>query len=255
MKVRGAPFPTLIARPSMLIRCPTCASGYDLDPEMLPAGRILRCAHCRDAWTHGSSDRAATVLPPAGPEIVAEARFTRRPSVLQETVSSPPRRQPAARRRLSQNITASLTAAAMLGLGMAAVAGKASLVAAFPPSEAVFATLGLPVNLKGLGIADIRSTVMTGDGAPTLTLEGHITNLRSEAMPVPALRIAVRDKNRRELYYWTSPAPKAQLAVGETVTFRSRLSAPPTDGQDLAVSFAEPRAGVRRVAEVMPGDR
>ena len=40
----------------MLIRCPTCASGYDLDPEMLPVGRILRCAHCRDAWAHGSPD-------------------------------------------------------------------------------------------------------------------------------------------------------------------------------------------------------
>ena len=94
-----------------------------------------------------------------------------------------------------------------------------------------------------------------GEGPSTLTLEGRITNLRADATAVPALRIAVRDKSRRELYYWTAPAPKAQLAAGETVLFRSRLSTPPRGGQDLAVSFAEPLPERRRVAEVMPGDR
>ena len=240
----------------MLIRCPTCASGYDLDPEMLPVGRILRCAHCRDAWTHGSPGEAAPLPQPVGPEIVTEAQFTRRPAatpVRPALRRSQPRQT--TRARPVRGFSASLLAVVLMGSGMAAVAGKAGLVAAFPPSEAVFATLGLPVNLKGLGIADIRSTVVSGDGPPTLTLEGRITNLRPEPMPVPPLRIAVRDKNHRELYYWTSPAPKAQLAVGETVSFHSRLSAPPADGQDLAVSFAQPSAGARRVAEVMPGDR
>ncbi|MGI3903682.1 MAG: zinc-ribbon domain-containing protein [Janthinobacterium lividum] len=267
MKVREALFPTLNARRSMLIRCPTCASGYDLDPEMLTAGRILRCAHCREAWSHDPLERTAPSLPSVGPEIVTEARFLRPPTAEPALMTRRPRPEPTLRRQStprheptpaqprSHGLVVSLLAVAIVGSGMAAVAGKASLVAAFPPSEAVFSTLGLPVNLKGLGIADIRSTVVSGDGPPTLTLEGRITNLRPDAMPVPALRIAVRDKNSRELYYWTSPAPKAQLAAGETVLFHSRLAAPPADGQDLAVSFAEPSSGRRRVAEVMPGDR
>ncbi len=241
----------------MLIRCPTCASGYELAPELLTEGRVLRCAHCRDAWVPDAG-RDAAPSPPAGPEIVAEARFHRR-------AGPPPVPARAARLRFpvrfrfpaawAANLAASALAVALVGGGMAAVAGKARLVAAFPPSEAVFAALGLPVNLDGLRLGEIRSTVETGDGGATLTLEGHITNLRSDATPVPMLRIAVRDKSRRELYYWTAPAPKAQLAVGETVLFRNRLSAPPRDGQDLAVSFAEPTAGRRRVAEVLPGDR
>lgn len=238
----------------MLIRCPTCASGYELAPELLTEGRILRCAHCRDAWVHGPATAASTA--PDGPEIVTEARFTRRPGPTAKRESRPVRSLSAMLSwRPSAGLAAGVVAAAILGGGMAALGGKARVVAAFPPSEAVFAALGLPVNLSGLSLGEIRSTVVTGDGPPTLTLEGHITNLRSDPTSVPALRIAVRDKSRRELYYWTAPAPKAQLAVGETVLFRSRLTAPPRDGQDLAVSFAEPTSGPRRLAEVLPGDR
>ena len=233
----------------MLIRCPTCASGYDLAPDMLDDGRVLRCAYCRDAWVHQAGSAAHD-----GPEINGEARSSR----WRDIAKAPPQGRRLVRRpplRLPAGAVAAVCAAAMLTGGIAAVAAKARVVAAFPPSEAVFATLGLPVNLAGLSLGDLRSTVTSGDGPPTLTLEGHITNLRSAPLAVPALRIAVRDKSRRELYYWTAPAPKAQLASGETVVFRSRLSAPPRDGQDLAVSFAEPAPVRRRVAQLMPGDR
>ena len=234
----------------MLIRCPTCASGYDLAPDLLDDGRVLRCAHCRDAWVHQAGSAAHD-----GPEITTQARSSRWRMEVAEPEQKrrrPDRRPPL---RLPASAVAAVCAAAMLSGGIAAVAAKARVVAAFPPSEAVFATLGLPVNLAGLSLGDLRSTVNSGDGPPTLTLEGRITNLRSAPMAVPALRIAVRDNSRRELYYWTAPAPKAQLASGETVAFRSRLSAPPRDGQDLAVSFADPARERRRVAEVMPGDR
>lgn len=240
----------------MLIRCPTCASGYDLAPEMLCDGRVLRCAHCRDAWVHQAGTAAHD-----GPEITAEARSSRLQN--NAAAASPAKRRPSLRRptfrlptvHLPARAAPAVFAAVLLGGGLAAVAAKARVVAAFPPSEAVFATLGLPVNLSGLGLVDLRSTVESGDGSPTLTLEGQIANLRSSPTAVPRLRIAVRDKSRRELYYWTAPAPKAELASGERVVFRSRLSAPPRDGQDVVVSFAEPAPERRHVAEVMPGDR
>ena len=242
----------------MLIRCPTCASGYELAPDMLCDGRILRCAHCRDAWVHRAGPTAH-----AGPEIVAQASASRWRSD-EETPDPAPRRRFRMRKPGFASVPrptvrlrsgAAVLVAALLGGGLAAVAGKAGMVAAFPPAEAVFATLGVPVNLSGLSLGELRSTVESGDGLAILTLEGHITNLRSGPMPVPPLRIAVRDRSRRELYYWTAPAPKAQLASGETVLFRSRLTAPPRDGQDLAVSFADPAPERRRVAEAMPGDR
>lgn len=242
----------------MLIRCPTCASGYQLDPAMLGDGRILRCAHCRDAWVHRSGPDAHD-----GPEIVAEASAAR---CAAEEPSRPGRRRlaPWPPRALPSRLiswrppdgTAAAAVAAALLLGsLATVAGKAGVVARFPPSAAVFAAMGLPVNLSGLALGDVRSVVASGENPQTLTLEGRITNLRPDATPVPALRIAVRDRDGRELYHWIAPAPKGQLAVGETITFRSRLTAPPRDGQELAVSFAGPGTERRRVAEMMPSDR
>ena len=257
----------------MLIRCPTCASGYELDADLLTEGRILRCAHCRDAWAHSARLLDAWVAQPQdrfqrpdGKDLVTDARSGR------ETAAP----APASRRSLGAAIVQSIAAMrgadtlrqhatafasatlvlAAVGGGMAAVAAKEHVVAAFPPSAAVFATLGLPVNLRGLALGEIRSTVETGAGTSTLTLEGHITNLRPESSAVPPLRIAVRDSSQRELYYWTVPAPKPRLDVGETVLFRSRLSAPPRDGQNLVVSFAEALAPARNhVAEAVAGDR
>ena len=257
----------------MLIRCPTCASGYELDADLLTEGRILRCAHCRDAWAHSARLVDAWAAQPQdrfqqadGKELVTEVRSGRGAATPAEashrSLGAAIMRSIAAMRaadRLRQHATMLSSATLLLaavGGGMAAVAAKEHVVAAFPPSAAVFATLGLPVNLRGLALGEIRSTVETGPGASTLTLEGHITNMRPESSDVPPLRIAVRDSSQRELYYWTVPAPKPRLDVGETVLFRSRLSAPPRDGQDLVVSFAEALAPARNhVAEAVAGDR
>lgn len=241
----------------MLIRCPTCASAYDLAPELLPAGRTLRCAHCRDAWVHtvGAAEAPAGRSWPDGPEIVTEAHFFRQGDVPAAPPAAPRARVPHFWPRPSAGAAAGLVLAMLLGSSWAAVAGRARLVAAFPPSEAVFAVLGLPVNLRGLTLVAVRSTVEAADSRAVLTLQGRITNLRAASTAVPALRIAVRDKARRELYHWTMAAPKAQLTAGETVLFQSRLAFPPADGHDLAVSFADTAAEPRRVAELLPGDR
>ena len=256
----------------MLIRCPTCASGYELDADLLTEGRILRCAHCRDAWAHSArllDVWAATpqhrLANPDRKELVTEARSGRgvgkpaapsRRSLGSVLVRLTGSRVAGPLRRHAAAIASATLLLGAIGGGMAAVAAKEHVVAAFPPSAAVFATLGLPVNLRGLALGEIRSTVETGAGASTLTLEGHITNMRPESSAVPPIRIAVRDSSQRELYYWTVPAPKPRLDVGETVLFRSRLSAPPRDGQDLVVSFAEALAPARNhVAEALAGDR
>lgn len=245
----------------MLIRCPTCASRYDLAPELVPEGRILRCAHCRDAWTHSTPDlRGAGCAPEAravevragaeGPVILAETRF-HRPA---PAATRPPVR---ARRRSVRTRTAGLAASlatvALLGGAVGAVAAKSTVVSVFPPSAAVFAVLGVPVNLRGLRLEEVRSAVSAGDGPPTLTLDGRIANVRPGPTSVPSLRIAVRDRDGRELFHWTAPAPKAELAAGETVLFHSRLAAPPADGTDLAISFADVPAKGPRLAEAPRG--
>ena len=108
-----------------------------------------------------------------------------------------------------------------------------------PAAGALYAAVGLPVNPDGLALRDVRSGLVADGGKTVLMLEGTISNLRGADTPVPALAVVVRDADRTPLYAWTAPAPKATLAKGETVAFRSRLAAPPASGRDVRVTFAD----------------
>lgn len=234
----------------MPIRCPTCLSVYDPPPELLAGqGSILRCAHCRHSLAVVDNNRAeqpfvSRMQRHDGPEIVAEARSARPVPVPPSLRPSPRRLRASAKPHPSRS--AAIIVLAVLGIlasAMAAVARKDLVVRFYPPSAGLFEAVGLPVNLRGLAFADMHGTVTAQGSRPVLTLQGKISNLRGVTTAIPALRIAVRDKAHNELYSWTAPAPKPRLGAGETVVFRSRLAAPPADGQDLVVSFAE-NAGV-----------
>ena len=218
----------------MLIRCPTCSCGTELalDASGGP-GRVPRCSRCHEGWT--LPDDAAA------PEIVAEARSGRRASA--SPIRLAPVRKAAPRQALRRMVAGASGVALVLGsvsAGMAAIAFKEGVVRLLPRSAGLFAAIGLPVNLRGLSIADVHGTLApdasrTGD---VLTLEGRISNMRRAANTVPYLRVAIRDKSRTELYSWLVPPPKPRLARGETVVFHARLASPPPDGQDIVVRFA-----------------
>ena len=225
-------------RPAMLIRCPTCCSSYDLPPEILGGpGRILRCAECRESWTLAEGYDAT--------EIVAEARSARRFPPPRPTACAIRRRGPPGFvRRVATGALRTGLVLLPVAAGMAGIAFKDRVVRLVPQSAALFQRIGLPVNLRGLALAEVHGTLGSEPGgtAPVLLLEGRISNLRHATTRVPELRIAVRDKARNELYSWTAPAPKPKLAAGETIVFRARLAAPPPDGQDFVVGFADPAA-------------
>ena len=211
-----------------------------------PTGGWVAPAHTRsgDAGPAPSRRKAPGSSPP---EIAAEARSGRRAPPFLDP--GPDRRslRPGRSARSRQGSAASaVVIVSALAAGMAAVAHKEAVVRAWEPSAALFAAIGLPVNVRGLSFGALRSAIDREDTVPILTLEGTIANIRDRSVPVPALRIALRDAKHRELYSWMTAAPKAALAPGETVAFRSRLAAAPDQAQDVVVSFADagPRLGV-----------
>ena len=240
-------------RPAMLIRCPTCCRGYDLPPEVLGGpGRVLRCAECRESWTLAEGYDA--------PEIVAEARSARRLPAARPATRAPRRPGPPGLvRRATAGLLRTGLILAPLAAGMAGIACKDRVVRLVPQTAALFQRIGLPVNLRGLALADVHGTLGSEPGvtAPVLLLEGRIDNLRHASTRVPDLRIAVRDKTGNELYSWTTPAPKPRLSAGETIVFRTRLAAPPPDGQEFVVGFADPAGppgATRSVDDKPPAD-
>jgi hypothetical protein len=123
----------------------------------------------------------------------------------------------------------------------AAIAGRAAIVSIAPATAAIYAGVGIPVNLRDLSVADVRvTTTQQPDSSGELLVTGEIANLRDRETAAPNLRLALRDEVGRELYIWTARAPKARLGAHERVTFRARLAAPPAGVRDVLVKFVAP---------------
>ena len=232
----------------MRIICPTCSSHYDVDTDRIAAaGQLVRCAHCRGVWRVTAADAV-----PAAPQ-TASTPAARSPGIAR---AAEPLRDPidfmAARARLRPTgtrpshgtgvrTTLGLAAAAIVCLasGAATLKFHAAIASHVPASAPVFAALGLRADPTGLALRDVHSALVADGTKTVLTLQGEITNLREGPTAVPDLTVMVRGADQSPLYTWTASPPKAKLARGETIVFRSRLAAPPASGQDVRVSFAE----------------
>jgi hypothetical protein len=137
-----------------------------------------------------------------------------------------------------------VTASMLVGLVAAAtmvVAARAAIVSIAPATAGIYAGMGMPVNLRGLSIADIRATTkQQQDNSGELLVTGAIKNLRDSETAAPNLRLTLRNEDGREVYAWTVRAPKSSLGARERVPFRARLAAPPAGVRDVLVKFAEP---------------
>jgi hypothetical protein len=121
---------------------------------------------------------------------------------------------------------------------MAAVAARGPIVRAAPATARIYAAIGLPVNLRGVAFADLRTSLIEADGRRVLTVEGALINLRDVAAKIADMRIALRDAEGHEIYVWTSRAPKSELEPRAQTSFRLRLASPPAGAHDVTVRFA-----------------
>jgi len=117
------------------------------------------------------------------------------------------------------------------------VGWRNDVVRILPQTASFYATLGLPVNLRGLMLDSITTTTEQHEGVPILVVEGSVVNNTRKIVDVPRLKFVVRNAANEEVYSWTAVAPRATLPPGDTVAFRSRLASPPTDGRDVLVRF------------------
>lgn len=115
--------------------------------------------------------------------------------------------------------------------------GREHVVRTVPDSATVYEHLGMPVNLRGIDFRDVRGANEIVDGVVVLVVEGRLVNISSRVVPLPRLRLAVRDRTGKEIYTWNAAPPKAQLEPGEATPFRSRLASPPPDGASVEVRF------------------
>jgi predicted Zn finger-like uncharacterized protein len=173
-------------------------------------------------------------------EIEAEAAAEQNAEPLEDIETYAARRQRRGFRRpslrwplsnLQSGIMALLIADAVL------IGWRGDLVRIFPQTASFYATLGLPVNLRGLAFDGVATTTEQHEGVPILVVEGSVVNDSRRIADVPRLKFVVRNAAHEEIYSWTAVPPRATLPPGEAVAFRSRLASPPPDGRDILVRF------------------
>ena len=248
----------------MLITCPTCASSYRIDAAKIgPEGRSVRCAACRETWFL-TPDAAMEEPQEPAPEVqedpVAEAAWAEATAAVRDQAAPeapsddkpvPRKRKPAAKkakrkRRPVPGVGAFLTPPAMVGLALLATLPVACLarnavVGLVPQTASLFATLGLPVNRRGLEIRGVVAYQNPAgeDRSAELVVEGDLVGVGRAEVPVPALRIEISDAAGKPVKVFPAPAPRGILGSGETARFRAKLTDPPAQGRSVVLRFAD----------------
>jgi hypothetical protein len=132
----------------------------------------------------------------------------------------------------------------------ALIALREKIVDVAPPAAKAFAAIGLPVNLAGLELREVRSHIEMDGARKVLAVEGEMANTRRESRSVPPMALTVRGEDGQAKYAWTTRAAKSRLEPGETIAFRARLAAPPESGADVLVRFSSLEEAAGRKPEV-----
>jgi predicted Zn finger-like uncharacterized protein len=172
------------------------------------------------------------------PDAVAEAEAEPPPARKAKLVKGAPAKKAGAGSGLKRLVSwPALVVAATSGILGSAYAFREPIVRLAPQSAALYAAVGLPVNLRGIEIRGVKSRMIDDGGVNVLVIEGELASVAKERQVVPRLRFAVIGEKGQEIYVWSAQADKAQLQPGEAMPFRRRLAAPPVDGKDVSVRF------------------
>jgi predicted Zn finger-like uncharacterized protein len=256
---------------AMSITCPSCDASYRIDPAVLGDGRKVRCARCRTEWFAAGGPPAGdpadegadlSLAPIPGLDDAYPVDAVDRPETVDAVIlpagrESRPRLltraglrsgggrsglagalRPSWPRRLAGNVRPIAVVAALAVAACGLVVGeRETIVGAAPSLASFYGALGLPVNVRGLAIEDVRSVENVEEGVPLLLVTGVVRNVAAGPRDVPRLRLAVTGGGDRELYAWTTVAARSKLDPGESAAFRARLASPPADGRGVAVRF------------------
>lgn len=132
-----------------------------------------------------------------------------------------------------------VVAALLIGVSSALIGWRNEVVRLAPPLAGLYAAVNLPVNLRKMDFRNVGSHLVEDGGRKILIVEGEIRNLARTPQAAPRVRLAVLDAEGREIYAWSAAPPKARLLAGETASFRARLAAPPAEGRDVSLRFAD----------------
>jgi predicted Zn finger-like uncharacterized protein len=227
----------------MLIVCPSCARSYNVKRAAIGEdGRHVVCPLCETRWFVEAPAPIAmpevdetprqSAIGAAMGEIRADVRDTRAEPPRYTTRRTPPQssrggfRGPAA-------------ALAGLVLVMGLIGKREAITRAAPRAAAVYAALGLPVNIRGVEFADVKTTRSSDAEGGGIEISGVIRNVTRDRARVPSISFEIRDDKGVTLARWSESVPKRVIASNEKIAFASQFPAPPPGSRDVLVRFGD----------------
>jgi len=220
----------------MILTCPMCTTRYLADGRaFVPSGRNVRCAKCGHVWFQM----------PVGPETEPEPEpVVEAPAAAAGTVEA--MADAGFVRQKRSSLAANLATGAgwavlvllIFGLGAATVKYRDAIAELWPQTATLYAALGMPVNLRGLEIANVSYRNEVENGVLVLAVSGTLVNVTSHKLAVPRIWVGLSDDAKRELYHWSFDANATTLAPRSAADFSTRLTSPPREARHVEIRFA-----------------
>lgn len=225
----------------MLVRCPSCATKFDLAQSRFDAdGTMISCAACGHDWIEGRavevSSRQMIQLPS-----VAEHGFEPDYEVRRLVDATRDAQDAfAVRKRKRQALAAAWFGLAVLAgsPAVAALAFPETLVRAAPATIALYDWMGREVNIYGLDIRKVEMEHLLVDGKRIIAVKGEVANVAGAVRKIPWLRFGLLTGSRSEVYSWQLDTYARPLNPGESTSFVTRIASPPEDAEHLEIRFA-----------------
>jgi predicted Zn finger-like uncharacterized protein len=126
----------------------------------------------------------------------------------------------------------------VLGL---AVLFRVGVVRTLPATAALYESIGLTVNVRGLEFREVVYSWKKANEKKLLQVEGVIVNITNSSNPVPTVIFAFLDQDGNELYHWAERVRQEPLSSQQSAAFVAKIPAPPEVASSLQVRFAKER--------------
>ena len=241
----------------VILRCPNCHSAEPIAADALSDGvQVVICRQCGEGWAAKSvpaTIQRSDCEDENGRSLVwADAQTidaVRRPLVAYAGDDQDPwaRRMEADHDRPEER-TSPVFGWLLMLVSAAFLAGffgaRQQVVAAVPDLAGLYAAIGLPVNMSGLDIVEVRAAAESSGFETAFKIEGAVRNISEGDMAVPALKVDFLDRYSRLVHTIPINAPAPSLKPGMQSQFSQSIKDYPKESVSVRVTFQEMVAGL-----------
>ena len=154
-----------------------------------------------------------------------------------------PLSRPPKRRR--KGLVAAIAGIAVLAMLAVLFGARGSLVAAWPPIDRLYASIGLGVSVIGeeLVIQNVAAWRKADGSIELLVIKGEIRNPTEQMQTVPTLAGKLTGSQGDIMQEWLFRAENQVMLPGEKTNFEYELPQPGADAAEVTVTFSEQALG------------